>query len=164
MVGARAYDLLYRFRAPWEGGPRSELVELVESGILSPESLPPGRAIDLGCGSGANAVYLAERGFHVTGVDFSRVALAKARRLAAARGMERRIALIRGDLTRAVIPGILEPFDLLVDYGTLDDLRKAKRRAMAATITRLSRQGSRFLLWCFYGSRGELPLVSFTGP
>jgi len=98
------------------------------------------------------------------GVDFSRVALAKARRLAAARGMERRIALIRGDLTRAVIPGILEPFDLLVDYGTLDDLRKAKRRAMAATITRLSRQGSRFLLWCFYGSRGELPLVSFTGP
>jgi SAM-dependent methyltransferase len=164
VVGARAYDLLYRFRAPWEQGPRSELVELVESGILSPQSLPPGRAIDLGCGSGANAVYLAERGFHVTGVDFSRVALAKARRLAESRHVERRVVLVRGDLTRAAIPGVLGPFDLLIDYGTLDDLRAVKRRAMATTIQRLSRGGSRFLFWCFYGMKSELPWMSFTGP
>jgi len=164
MVGARAYDLLYRFRAPWEGGPRSELVELVESGILSPESLPPGRAIDLGCGSGANAVFLAEHGFHVTGVDFSGVALRKARRLAEARGVDRRVLLIRGDLTAAEIPGVLGPFDLLVDYGTLDDLKGAARRAMAAMVKRLSKEGSRFLLWCFYGPRAELPWISFRGP
>ena len=164
VVGTRAYDLLYRFRAPWEQGPRSELVELVESGILSPQSLPPGRAIDLGCGSGANAVYLAERGFHVTGVDFSRVALAKARRLAKSRHVERRMVLIRGDLTRAAIPGVLGPFDLLIDYGTLDDLRAVKRRAMATTTKRLSRAGSRFLFWCFYGMKSELPWMSLTGP
>ena len=55
------------------------------------------------------------------------------------------------------------PFDLLVDYGTLDDLRGPARAAMAATIRRLSHVGSRFLLWCFYARRAELPLISFKG-
>ncbi len=54
-----AYNLAYRFfRMPWEIGPRAELVELVDAGRLR-----PGRAIDLGCGTGANAVFLAQRGF-----------------------------------------------------------------------------------------------------
>ena len=47
------------------------------------ESLAPGTALDLGCGEGRNAVWLAERGWRVTAVDFSEVALAKAERLAA---------------------------------------------------------------------------------
>jgi SAM-dependent methyltransferase len=50
--------------------------------------LAPGRALDLACGEGRNAVWLAERGWRVTGVDFSHVALAKAAELAAARGVE----------------------------------------------------------------------------
>jgi SAM-dependent methyltransferase len=49
--------------------------------------LPPGRALDLACGEGRNAVWLAERGWHVTAVDFSPVGLNKARRLAGARGV-----------------------------------------------------------------------------
>jgi SAM-dependent methyltransferase len=50
-------------------------------------SLAPGRALDVACGEGRNAVWLAERGWRVTGVDFSDVALAKAERLAGARGV-----------------------------------------------------------------------------
>lgn len=50
-------------------------------------SLEPGRALDLACGEGRNAVWLAEQGWHVTGVDFSDVALAKAAELAASRGV-----------------------------------------------------------------------------
>lgn len=49
--------------------------------------LAPGRALDIGCGEGRNAVWLAGRGWDVTGVDFSSVALAKAERLAATRGV-----------------------------------------------------------------------------
>lgn len=49
--------------------------------------LPPGRALDLGAGEGRNAVWLAERGWRVTAVDFSPVALDKGRRLARARGV-----------------------------------------------------------------------------
>ena len=52
------------------------------------EGLEPGRALDLACGEGRNAVWLAERGWRVTGVDFSDVALAKAAELAASRGVE----------------------------------------------------------------------------
>ena len=52
------------------------------------EGLEPGRALDLACGEGRNAVWLAERGWRVTAVDFSDVALEKARRLAASRGVE----------------------------------------------------------------------------
>jgi SAM-dependent methyltransferase len=51
-------------------------------------SLPAGRALDLACGEGRNAVWLAERGWRVTGVDFSDVALAKAAELAAGRGVD----------------------------------------------------------------------------
>lgn len=50
--------------------------------------LAPGRALDLACGEGRNAVWLAERGWRVTGVDFSDVALGKAAELAASRGVE----------------------------------------------------------------------------
>ena len=49
--------------------------------------LPPGRALDLACGEGRNAVWLAQHGWHVTAVDFSLVGLDKARRLADARGV-----------------------------------------------------------------------------
>ena len=52
------------------------------------EGLEPGRALDLACGEGRNAVWLAERGWRVTAVDFSDVALEKARRLAGSRGVE----------------------------------------------------------------------------
>jgi 2-polyprenyl-3-methyl-5-hydroxy-6-metoxy-1,4-benzoquinol methylase len=69
------YDVWYRFGTPpWVGDARSELVELVGSGVLA-----PGRAIDLGCGVGDNAIFLAQHGFEVTGVDFAPAAIARAR-------------------------------------------------------------------------------------
>jgi SAM-dependent methyltransferase len=58
--------------------------------------LPPGRALDLACGEGRSAVWLAERGWQATGVDFSDVALAKARDLAEKRGVQ--VELVHADL------------------------------------------------------------------
>ena len=60
------------------------------------ESLEPGRALDVACGAGRNAVWLAERGWTVTGVDFSDVALANARGLAGERGIE--VEWVQADL------------------------------------------------------------------
>ncbi len=158
------YDLIYRRRAPWEIGPRSELVGLVDAGVITPERLAPGRAVDLGCGAGANAVFLAQAGFDVVGVDFSSVALRKARRAANAAGVSERLHLVQGDLTAARIPGVEGPFDLLVDYGTLDDLSPPGRAAMAATIVRLSRPGSVLVMYAFYAARADLPWFSLSGP
>jgi len=158
------YDLMYRWHAPWEMGARAELVALVESGRVTPELLAPGRAVDLGCGAGANAVFLAQAGFDVVGIDFSPVALRKARRAALAAGVSQRLRLLRADLTAPSLPGVEGPFDLLVDYGTLDDLAPTDRRAMAATIIRLARPGSIFVLYAFHAARADLPRFSLTGP
>jgi SAM-dependent methyltransferase len=58
--------------------------------------LTPGRALDLACGEGRNALWLAERGWHVTGVDFSEVAIAKARARAEREGT--RVDFVCADL------------------------------------------------------------------
>jgi 2-polyprenyl-3-methyl-5-hydroxy-6-metoxy-1,4-benzoquinol methylase len=73
-----------RWRAHWRH------VHADDSRVLCDEvgGLAPGRALDLACGSGRNAVWLAERGWRVTAVDFSDVALAEARRSACERGVE----------------------------------------------------------------------------
>ena len=72
--------------------------------------LPPGRALDLACGEGRNAVWLAERGWDVTGVDFSQAGLDKAARLAEQRGV--RAHWVRADLREYAAPP--QAFDLVV--------------------------------------------------
>jgi SAM-dependent methyltransferase len=72
-----------RYRDPtlvWGAGPNQFLVEEISG-------TEPGSALDVACGEGRNAIWLAEQGWHVTGVDFSRVALDKARALAGDRGV-----------------------------------------------------------------------------
>ena len=64
----------------WTSEPNRFLVQEVDG-------LAPGRALDLACGEGRNAIWLAERGWQVTGVDFSKVGLDKARQLEEARGV-----------------------------------------------------------------------------
>ena len=64
----------------WGAGPNRFVAEELAA-------LPPGRAIDLGTGEGRNAIWLAERGWRVTAVDFSAAGLARAARLAAERGV-----------------------------------------------------------------------------
>ncbi len=160
MVGATVYDWMYRVWAPWDAvGVRADLIDLLESGEVSPEEYP--RAIDLGCGTGANVVHLAGGGFDAWGVDFSEIAIRKANQRASRAGVDAHFVV--ADLTSDSISGVDAPFDLLIDFGTLDDLRGPNRRAMAQTITRLSRPGSKFLEFCFYGATEELPLFSFKG-
>ena len=84
----------------WGAGPNRFLVSEVAD-------LTPGRALDLGCGEGRNAIWLAELGWRVTGVDFSEIGLDKARRMAADRGVE--VTWVRGDL-----------LDYQPDYGAFD--------------------------------------------
>jgi SAM-dependent methyltransferase len=170
VVSRRLYDAMYRFGAPWEGADRVELRQLVADGRCAAGTLRrPGadvtRAIDLGCGAGTVSIELAQAGFEVTGVDFSEVALRKARRAARQGGLDSPQArFVHGDLTAGHIDGVEGPFDLLVDYGTLDDLVGDKQRAMAAYITSLTRPGSRLFLYAFAAKPEDLPWMSFSGP
>lgn len=155
---------MYRNGAPWESGPRQALVGLCESGRITPEHLSPGRAIDVGCGSGADSIYLAEQGFTVMGVDFSTVAIEKA--TAAAQFMDGDDApqFVVADLLTLPSIKIPGPFDLLFDGGTIDDFPSAVRPRIAETLTSLARPGAVLIMWCFYGAPSDLPLMSFGGP
>ena len=77
--------------------------------VAEVEELAPGRALDLACGAGRNAVWLAERGWSVTGADFADVALANARGLAAERGVD--VEWVQADLCEWVPPA--QAFDLV---------------------------------------------------
>jgi SAM-dependent methyltransferase len=84
----------------WSAGPN----QFVEQELAG---LPPGRAVDLACGEGRNAIWLARRGWQVTAVDFSQVGLDKGRRLAG----ETSVEWVRADAT--TWPAA-EPVDLVV--------------------------------------------------
>jgi len=135
------YEITYRyFRAPWDIGAREELVSLVEKGRIQ-----PGRAIDLGCGTGENAIYLALKGFDVTGVDFAEAAIDKAR--VRAKDSDVQVNFIVDDLT--TLQHISGTFDFLLDYGVLDDLRLPQREAYLRNILTLTHSESHYLLWGF---------------
>lgn len=141
MIMKLFYDVVYRyFRAPWDIGAREELVALVEGGRVM-----PCRAIDLGCGAGANAIYLAQNGFEVVGVDYSQAALEKASARAEDAGVQ--IDFVLDDLTD--LRHVSGTFDFLLDYGVLDDLRMAQREPYLRNMLPLTQVGSRYLLWGF---------------
>ena len=93
--GETFWDERYRSQhRVWSGRPGEVLVELTSD-------LPAGRALDAGCGEGADAVWLAGRGWRVTAVDLSSVALARGAEEAAAlgNGLADRIEWVHADLT-----------------------------------------------------------------
>ena len=75
------------------------------------KDLKPGRALDLGCGSGGNAIWLADRGWQVTAVDFSEVAIEKAKARAADRGVE--VEFVVSDVTAYRPAGL---YDLITSF------------------------------------------------
>ena len=118
--------------------------------------LPPGRALDLACGEGRNALWLARCGWHVVGVDFSAVALAKAARLAAAVSAGTggtaadgapahlgtapgQVLWVRADVTRPV--ALPRSVDLVV-VAYLQLAAAARRRAMRLAAAALAGGGT----------------------
>ncbi len=119
------------------------------------EHLPPGRALDVACGEGRNAVWLAERGWKVTGVDFSDVALAKGRQLAGERGVS--VAWVCADVRQFVAPAAA--FDLVaVLYLHLP--ARERREALARAAEALAPGGVLLVL----GHDASNPAEGYGGP
>jgi SAM-dependent methyltransferase len=135
------YELIYRVPfvpMSWIFGPLDPvLVELVEGGRI-----PPGRAIDLCCGAGVEALYLAKQGFEVTGVDFSPTAIRKACR--ASEQARLPVRFLEDDLTS--LRHIHGCFDLLTDFGALNDMNPYAREQYVQKILPLTSSGRYFLL------------------
>lgn len=123
---------------PWDSGrPSKELIRVLDS-----EKIKPGRAGELGCGTGTNAIYLASRGFDVTAFDLSPAAVEGARQKAAEANAK--VNFVEADLCRFTLD--VPPFDFLFDRGCYHAARRIDQPGMMKTIKRLTRPGSRFLL------------------
>jgi cyclopropane fatty-acyl-phospholipid synthase-like methyltransferase len=134
---------LFGFK-PWDSGVSPpELVAVVEG----PDRLAPGKALDLGCGTGTNCVYLAQHGWDVTGVDFVPRAIGAARRKAAAAKVAPR--LLVGDVTRLSELGVGTGYGLLFDLGCFHSIPDARRDAYVSAATAAADPGATMLMFCF---------------
>jgi ubiquinone/menaquinone biosynthesis C-methylase UbiE len=138
MIRRLRFTLMYFRRPPWDSGmPPPELCEFMATH-------PPGRAIDLGCGTGTNVVNLAQNGWQVTGVDFIPKAIRSSKRKIKLAGI--RADLRVGDVTN--LRGITGPFDLALDMGCFHGLND--KPAYLKELDRILAPGGHWLMYGFF--------------
>ncbi len=109
-MDAASWDERYRSGdLPWDTGkPDEHLVRAVDEYAIEPR-----RALEIGCGTGTNAIWLARQGFEVTGADIARTAINAARDKAAAAGVA--VSFLVCDILKEPVPG--GPFSFVFDRG-----------------------------------------------
>jgi SAM-dependent methyltransferase len=137
------WRLLYRFGiTPWDrDAVPTRVVEVVN------ERNSTGRALDLGCGTGRDAVYLAEHGWSVTGIDGVQQAIDAARERSRSAGVD--VNWILGDVTQLEMLGLSEGFDFVLDRGCFHALSDGGRDRCTQGVTALTRAGARLLMFAF---------------
>jgi SAM-dependent methyltransferase len=151
---SRFYSLAYTVGfTPWERAAEADRWTLPR--LLAREEAErggPGKALDLGCGSGLHTVTLAERGWAVTGVDVVPKALDRARRRVAEHRLD--AVVVRADVTR--LPETVgSGFDLFLDVGCFHGLTADERRAEGRAVTAVAAPEATVLLLAF--RPGALP-------
>jgi cyclopropane fatty-acyl-phospholipid synthase-like methyltransferase len=135
----RSFERAYRRgRTPSDTGvPPREVVEQATA-------MQPGRALDLGCGSGTTVLWLAQHGWTAVGVDRSGLAIESARRKAdwTSGGI-----FVEGDVTRLDELEVDGPFDLLLDIGCFHGVPARRRGAYVRQVTRVAGPGSRMMIF-----------------
>ncbi len=131
---------------PWElGKPRPQLVKLIES-----ERIKPGKALDICCGAGTNTVYLASKGFTVSGIDISSRAISIAKQKARAAGVKIRFRV--GNSVR--LPYNDGEFDFVFDMGCFHHIRPEDRESYVEGVRRVLKEGGRYFMVCFSWRNG----------
>jgi SAM-dependent methyltransferase len=135
------FELAYQNgEPPWDiGRPQPALVRLEGQGEIA------GRVIDLGCGTGENALYLAARGLDVTGVDAAPTAIARARDKASRRRI--RTTFIVADALAFLMIGRV--FDVAIDSGFFHTLSDGDRGRYERGLRGAIRPGGRYFMLCF---------------
>ena len=128
---------------PWNNVEPPELiVGLVESGRIE-----PCRAVDLGCGAGNYAIYLASKGFDVTGVDFSRAAIKIAKKNAKKKGVK--CEFVTADVINEM-DKVRGGCDFAYDWGLLHHIMPEDRQKYVSNVHGLLNPGGKYLSLCFH--------------
>lgn len=147
MLHRLRFAWMYFRRPPWDSGiTPPELYEFIATH-------PPGRAIDLGCGTGTNVITLAQNGWQATGVDFISKAIRTAKQKAQSAGVK--VTLLVGNVTN--LKDIQGPFDLVLDIGCFHGVED--RAGYLNKLDRLLVPGGHWLLYGFFRHASQL-----TGP
>jgi SAM-dependent methyltransferase len=123
---------------PWDTGqPSSEL-----QSVLGRIMIRPCRALELGCGTGTNSVWLAQQGFEVTGIDVAPLAVERAEKRAHAAGVTAHFAV--ADVLH--LPDPDGPFEFFFDRGCYHAVRRDAPDQYAAAVARQLTSGARGLI------------------
>ena len=139
------FNLHYLARPRWDTGiPAPELVRFVEGKA-------PGKAIDIGCGTGTNVLYLAQHGWKVTGIDFAPLAIQKARR----KLKDYPVHLLVADVAKLSDLELPGPYDLALDMGCFHGVPHSDREAYVRGLEKWIVPGGTFMLYAFQASEAQ---------
>jgi cyclopropane fatty-acyl-phospholipid synthase-like methyltransferase len=133
------FESSYHGTPPWDiGRPQPAIVRLAESGKIS------GAVLDVGCGTGENILYLAQRGLVATGIDGAPTAIRKARAKAKARGLQ-----VQFEIADALDLSPPARFDTVIDSGLFHVFSDDERPRFSESLGRVLRPGGTYFLMCF---------------
>jgi cyclopropane fatty-acyl-phospholipid synthase-like methyltransferase len=139
------FNLAYLSRPRWDGGiPAPELVRFIAG-------KPPGNAIDIGCGTGTNVLYLAQHGWQVTGVDFAPRAIARAKR----KTRNYRATLLVADVTKLAGHELPGAYDLGLDMGCFHSLSGSSRPAYVKDMEKWIKTQGVLMIYAFQPSKAS---------
>lgn len=132
------FETAYAGKAPWDiGKPQPVLIHAADQ--------ITGSILDAGCGTGDNALFFAERGHAVTGIDFLREPIERAKKKAAERGIAANFLV----LDALHLDSLPEQFDSVIDCGLFHVFSDEDRQRYVAGLASVARPGGRLYLLCF---------------
>jgi len=135
------FNILYYQNPPWDTGiSPPELIHFIDNN-------PPGRALDIGCGTGTNVITLAKRGWKVTGIDFARKAIYLAKKkIRMEEGVE--VELFVDDITNP--KKLSGQYDLILDMGCFHTLSIADMLRYIHNLQEFLSAKGTFLMYAFF--------------
>jgi cyclopropane fatty-acyl-phospholipid synthase-like methyltransferase len=144
------FRCVYWFKAPWDvGGPQPIVKELEQRGHIT------GRVLDVGCGTGDTAIFLAQKGYEVMGIDF----IPKAIDLASARAKRAGSQIPFRVFDAMKLDQLHERFDTVIDAGLFHNLSDNDRICYLCSLGSAMEPGGIFHMLCFSDSQ-----PGFIGP
>jgi ubiquinone/menaquinone biosynthesis C-methylase UbiE len=130
----------YSGTPPWDiGRPQPEIIRLAEAKEIK------GDVLDVGCGTGENALYLAKQGHKVVGVDIVSEAIRRAKTKAESRGLD--VSFLVGDALHLQV--LRRQFDTIVDSGLFHTFSDDQRTIFRDSLGSVLKRGGAYLMLCF---------------